>query len=51
MINLQFVIQNHPECMRSKEKLSALLNDLYPDQRQMVYVLGLSFDCGIWIFC
>lgn len=28
MINLRFVIQKYPECMRSKEKLSALLYKL-----------------------
>ena len=47
MINLRLVIQKYPECIRSKEKLSALLNDLYPDQRQMVYILTLCYDCGI----
>lgn len=47
MINLRLVIQKDPECIRSKEKLSALLNDLYPDQRQMVYILTLCYDCGI----
>lgn len=47
MINLRLVAQKYPECMQSKEKLSALLNDLFPDQRQMAYVLALSYDCGI----
>ena len=47
MINLRLVIQKYPECMQSKEKLSALLNDLFPDQRQMAYILALSYDCGI----
>ena len=47
MINLRLVTQKYPECMQSKEKLSALLNDLFPDQRQMAYILSLSYDCGI----
>lgn len=47
MINLQLVLQKYPGCMQSKEKLSALLNDLYPNQQQMVYILVLTYDCGI----
>lgn len=47
MLNLGLVIRKYPECMQSKEKLSALLNDLYPDQRRMIYILVLSYDCGI----
>ena len=47
MINLRLVTQKYPECMQSKEKLSALLNDLFPDQHQMAYILALSYDCGI----
>lgn len=47
MINLRLMIQKYPECMKSKEKLSALLNDLYPEQQRMVYALTLCYDCGI----
>lgn len=31
---------------KQREAVCALLNDLYPDQRQMVYILTLCYDCG-----
>ena len=47
MINLKSVIQTYPESLENKQRLSAFLNDLYPNEQQLIHILVLIYDCGM----
>ena len=47
MIDLCVVVQKYPDCLSTRNRLSALLHDLYPTQKRDVNVVLAVYDCGV----
>lgn len=46
-MNLRIVINQYPQCLESRAKLSAILRDLYPTERREINLILNVYECGI----
>lgn len=47
MVDLSIVVQKHAECLKNRQLLFALLNDLFPDDKQMIHIVLFAYDSGL----
>lgn len=46
-MNLCIILDKYPQCLESRAKLSAILRDLYPDERREINIVLDIYECGI----
>lgn len=47
MIDLKTILKQHPNCLNSRASFKSVLMDKYPDEKRMVNILTIMFECGI----
>ena len=46
-MNLHIILDQYPQCLESRAKLSAILRDLYPNERRKINIILDIYECGI----
>ena len=46
-MNLRIILDQYPQCLESRAKLSAILRDLYPSERRQINIVLDIYECGI----
>ena len=46
-MNLRIILNQYPQCLESRAKLSAILRDLYPSERREINIVLDIYECGI----
>lgn len=46
-MNLRIILDQYPQCLESRAKLSAILRDLYPNERREINIVLDIYECGI----
>ena len=46
-MNLHIILDQYPQCLESRAKLSAILRDLYPNERRKINIVLDIYECGI----
>lgn len=46
-MNLRIILEQYPQCLESRAKLSAILRDLYPIERREINIVLDIYECGI----
>ena len=46
-MNLRIIFERYPQCLESRAKLSAILRDLYPNERREINIILDIYECGI----
>lgn len=46
-MNLRIILNQYPQCLESRAKLSAILRDLYPSERRQINIVLDIYECGI----
>ena len=47
MIDLKQILKEHPNCLSSRATFKSILSDKYPDEKRMINLLTIVFECGI----
>lgn len=47
MIDLKNILIQHPNCLSSRAAFKSILMDTYPDEKRVVNILTILFECGI----
>lgn len=46
-MNLRIILDQYPQCLESRAKLSAILRDLYHSERREINIVLDIYECGI----
>ena len=46
-MNLHIILEQCPQCLESRAKLSSILRDLYPSERREINIVLDVYECGI----
>lgn len=46
-MNLRVILDQYPQCLENRAKLSAILRDLYPSERRQINIVLDIYECGI----
>lgn len=46
-MSLHIILEQCPQCLESRAKLSSILRDLYPSERREINIVLDVYECGI----